>query len=59
MNCPCDPTKSPKIEKATKVFLLREGAKADLSAAIMNPGNALTKYNKANEICSSSCGCGC
>ena len=58
MNCPCDPTKSPKIEKATKVFLLREGAKADLSAAIMNPGNALPKYNKATEICSSAGGWG-
>ncbi len=59
MNCPCDPSKSPKIEKATKVFLLREGAKADLSASILNPDNALTKFNKANEICDSSCGCGC
>jgi|TARA_R110000787_G_scaffold161275_2_gene274716 hypothetical protein len=59
MSCPCDPTKSPKLEKATKVFLLREGAEADLSAAIQNPDNALAKFNKATEICASSCGCGC
>ena len=52
MSCPCDPTKSPKLEKAT-------GAEADLSAAIQNPDNALAKFNKATEICASSCGCGC
>ena len=59
ISCPCDPTESPKLEKATKVLLLREGAEADMSASIQNPDNALTKYNKALEICNSSCGCGC
>ena len=59
MACPCDPTKSPKLEKATKVFLLAEGAQADLSATIPNPDNAIAKFNKAVSLCNSSCGCGC
>lgn len=59
MACPCDPTESPKLDKATKVFLLREGAEADLSASILNPDNAIAKFNKATELCASSCGCGC
>ena len=59
ISCPCDPTESPKLEKATKILLLREGAEADMSASIQNPDNALKKYNKALEICNNSCGCGC
>jgi len=59
LSCPCDPTESPKLEKATKILLLREGAEADMSASIQNPDNALAKFNKAVEICNNSCGCGC
>jgi hypothetical protein len=59
MLCPCDPTKSPKLEKAMKIYLLQKAAKADLEGFFINAGRAIEKYNKALNLCHSSCGCGC
>ena len=57
--CPCDPAKSPKLEKAMKIYLLQTAARADLEGFFINAGRATEKYNKAINLCTSSCDCGC
>ena len=67
MQCGCGCLKcNESLVQAERVHLLISGIRADLSLigpdTIRNTGlfkNAVEKYNKALELCSDDCGCGC
>ena len=67
MQCGCGCLKcNESLVQAERVHLLISGIRADLSLigsdTIRNTGlfkNAVAKYNKALELCSDDCGCGC
>ena len=58
INCTCNCSKcDDDIKTAEKVHLLIKSAEA--SANKGNDTDALDKYNKAKNYCTSTCGCGC
>lgn len=58
INCTCNCSKCDEdIKTAEKVHLLIKSAEA--SANKGNDTDALDKYNKAKNYCTSTCGCGC
>lgn len=58
INCTCNCSKcDDDIKTAEKVHLLIKSAEA--SANQGNDTDALDKYNKAKNYCTSTCGCGC
>lgn len=58
INCTCNCSKCDEdIRTAEKVHLLIKSAEA--SANQGNDTDALDKYNKAKNYCTSTCGCGC
>lgn len=56
--CDCDGC-SKHFKKAERVLMLLTAAKAAVAQAVPNYDSAIKHYNKAKEMCASTCDCGC